>query len=235
MIVATGNNESQNCLDVNHPSQAGLRLLYQAHSYARDVGSTPWAFAVEIRPLLQAGMTRTDFRWLIHKGYALHALEIDSNDRTQREFRSEGIATFGKRSCFCLTESGANFVTSLFQGQSGSPTSDSPSCAQETLKGTELQIEWDGERHQFFVNGQLVKEYKVPSPNQETILSAFQEDSWPIRIDDPLPPTGQVDGKRRLHDTIKSLNRNQKQPLIRFIGDGTGTGVRWELVTNKER
>jgi hypothetical protein len=35
-----------------------------------------------------------------------------------------------------------------------------------------------------------------------------------------------------LQETIKSLNRNQKQLLIRFIGDGSGTGVRWEFCGN---
>jgi len=37
------------------------------------------------------------------------------------------------------------------------------------------------------------------------------------------------DSKRRLHDTINSLNRNQKQSLIRFLGDGKGEGIRWEF------
>lgn len=51
------------------------------------------------------------------------------------------------------------------------------------------------------------------------------------RIDDPLPPVFDIEPKRRLHDTIKSLNRHQKNRLIRFKGDGTGQGIRWELVT----
>jgi hypothetical protein len=32
-----------------------------------------------------------------------------------------------------------------------------------------------------------------------------------------------------LHDTIKALNRKQKVCLVRFMGDGSGEGIRWEL------
>ena len=76
----------------------------------------------------------------------------------------------------------------------------------------------------------LVKQFKLPSPNQETVLMAFQEEGWPPRIDDPLPPHPELDPKRRLHDTIKCLNHNQQNRLIQFHGDGTGEGVLWELL-----
>jgi len=36
--------------------------------------------------------------------------------------------------------------------------------------------------------------------------------------------------RRRLHDTIKSLNRNQTKDVLRFKGDGTGEGILWEFV-----
>ena len=75
----------------------------------------------------------------------------------------------------------------------------------------------------------VVKQFKVPALNQERILAAFEEEGWPVHIDDPLPPHPEQDPKRRLHDTINSLNRNQKNPLIRFLGNGNGQGIRWEL------
>ena len=65
--------------------------------------------------------------------------------------------------------------------------------------------------------------------NQERILAAFEEEGWPVHIDDPLPPHPEQDSKRRLHDTINSLNRNQKKRLIQFLGNGNGQGIRWEL------
>ena len=33
-----------------------------------------------------------------------------------------------------------------------------------------------------------------------------------------------------LNDTIKCLNRKQKNALLHFRGDGTGEGVIWEVV-----
>ena len=60
---------------------------------------------------------------------------------------------------------------------------------------------------------------------------AFEEEDWPVRIDDPLPPRSGLDPKRRLHDSIKSLNRHQKSRVLRFCGDGSGEGVRWELIS----
>ena len=86
---------------------------------------------------------------------------------------------------------------------------------------------WDRDRPELRWGNTVVKRFKVPAPNQELILAAFQEDGWPVRIDDPLPPHPELDPKRRLHDTINSLNRSQKLPLIRFLGDGSGQGVRW--------
>ncbi|WP_146118485.1 hypothetical protein [Blastopirellula marina] len=77
---------------------------------------------------------------------------------------------------------------------------------------------------------QLVKRFKWPAVNQEMVLCAFQEEGWPERIDDPLPPQAEQDPKRRLADTIKCLNRKQENHLIHFHGDGTGQGIVWERV-----
>jgi hypothetical protein len=77
------------------------------------------------------------------------------------------------------------------------------------------------------LGGKLVKRFRVPSPNQERILAAFEEEGWPPRIDDPLPPHPEQEPKRRLRDTIKSLNRHQINRLLHLTGDGTGQGVRW--------
>ena len=54
-------------------------------------------------------------------------------------------------------------------------------------------------------------------------ISGFSLDS----ID--TPQSRRVDSKRRVHDTISGLNRNQLCPLIRFRGNGTGTGFCWEF------
>jgi hypothetical protein len=76
----------------------------------------------------------------------------------------------------------------------------------------------------------VVKHFRVPAPTQELILNAFAEENWAKRVDDPLPPEPDTDAKRRVQSVIMCLNRNQRQRLIRFRGDGTGTGILWELV-----
>jgi hypothetical protein len=92
--------------------------------------------------------------------------------------------------------------------------------------------QWDQQCRVLRVGQRVVKQYRRPSPNQEMVLAAFQEEDWPHRIDDPLSPQGEQEPKCRLHDTIKWLNRHQEHRLIRFLGDGTGEGVRWELISD---
>ena len=78
----------------------------------------------------------------------------------------------------------------------------------------------------------LVKAYRASAPNQHRILAAFQEEEWPSRIDDPLPPSRNVHPKHRLHETIAALNSNQKNRLLHFTGDGFGQGVCWLPIPN---
>jgi len=76
---------------------------------------------------------------------------------------------------------------------------------------------------------ELVKHFKQRAPDQHLILSAFEEQGWPRRIDDPLSPRShEANPKRRLNGAIYRLNLNQLNRLIRFRGDGTGEGVLWE-------
>jgi len=77
--------------------------------------------------------------------------------------------------------------------------------------------------------GVVVKRFLQPAPNQIVVLRAFQELAWPQRIDDPIPRHDDVDVRDCLHSTIEALNNHQEHPLIKFSGDGTGTGVCWTL------
>jgi hypothetical protein len=87
---------------------------------------------------------------------------------------------------------------------------------------------WYPDLHELHFNGTLVRRYKNPARNQELILAAFEEEGWPKRIDDPLPPIGDLDPRQRLRNTIVTLNRHQLAPLVHFRMDGTGCGVQWE-------
>jgi hypothetical protein len=90
---------------------------------------------------------------------------------------------------------------------------------------------WDKENRELYVGEVLVKRFRCPAHNQEAVLSAFEEMGWQTCIDDPLPPSQGHDPKLRLHETIKSLNNRQLFRAIRFGGNGTGTGVRWERLS----
>ena len=213
--------------------EAALRLLVEARDYARDTQCDAWHFAVEIATLQAAGLTPNEARWLIRKGYVEHARETTTGAAVARQFRRSNSHAFYKRSCFILTESGLAFACQI---ATHSPAShDLPEIsprASHDGHGCSRRPHWDAELRELYVDGQLVKRYKSPAPNQIAILSAFEEDGWPRHVDDPLPRSADLeeDPKRRLNDTVKSLNRHHHVRVIHFSTDGTGEGVRWEWI-----
>lgn len=94
-----------------------------------------------------------------------------------------------------------------------------------------LTPRWDAAGCNLWLGNRLVKRFRVPAAMQECILAAFEEECWPPRIDDPLPPDGRLLQTRqdRLHDAVENLNGHQREARIHFYRDGTGTGVCWEL------
>lgn len=230
-----GGTETVISLDYSAALSRGLGLLRQAYCYAHALERNSWDFAVELSVLTAAGMSLSDVRWLLCLQYLAHAEEIYGGDRDERQFVPAGNLRFSDRSSFVLTEVGAEFVERLMN----------PDFADISVRSTaELHAQplmeyapdipsapkplWDCQRRELRMGPWVIKRFKLPSHNQETLLAAFEEEGWPIRIDDPLPPVHGVLSKRRLHDTIKSLNRNQKCRLICFKGDGTGEGICWE-------
>ena len=231
-----------------------LFALLQAHDYAAELGRDRWDFAVEIATLREMGTTNSDLRWLVCKKYVEHAFDITPLEKDEREFQAVGILNFGDRTCFVLTEAGLQFARHRLRNTSCDTAGHAENVrtsGARSLEDRENRVaggtrqkavdnngkqadrpripKWDSSRHELRLGHALVKVFKLPSRNQEAVLVAFEEESWPPRIDDPLPPQGDVDPKRRLHDTIKSLNGHQKNSLVRFMGDGTGEGIRWEL------
>ncbi len=222
-------------LDYSAALSRGLGLLRQAYCYANALERNTWDFAVELSVLTAAGMSLSDLRWLLCLHYLAHAEEIYGGGKDERQFVPAGNLRFSNRSCFVLTDGGAEFVERMINPDVMSPpvpvTSTTPS--QHLLDYTPETPAapkpfWDCQRRELRMGQWVIKRFKLPSPNQETLLAAFEEEGWPLRIDDPLPPVHGVLSKRRLHDTIKSLNRNQKCRLISFKGDGTGEGICWE-------
>jgi hypothetical protein len=206
-----------------------LSILLEAYNYARELDRSVWDFAVEIGTLRRAGLSKSDLRWLVCKDVVAHAAETTSAGASGRTFSQTGILTFRKSTCFVLTDNGA-----LLLGHGDNGTSKANGLAFPQLEVAAPSVpEWDREQQQLRVGKLIVKQFKVPAPNQTVILEAFQEEGWPVRIDDPLPRHAGQDAKRRLNDTITTLNRHHACRLIRFAGDGSGEGIRWMFISTE--
>jgi hypothetical protein len=223
-------------------AQAINRLL-SARRYAEGTDRNLWEFALTIGELRRDGVTESDLRWLVCRGYAEHANEVATTSG-ERTFDRNVNLRFCKRTAFVITDAGTSFGDERLDGTSTGAVGNGPGgCFDDSRdvprprlvkdrrpkRSSDVRPKWDRDRRELRLDGELVKVFKLPSPMQEAILAAFEEEGWPPRIDDPLPMHPEMLPKRRLHDTVKSLNRNQKCNLIRFMGDGTGEGIRWEL------
>jgi hypothetical protein len=214
--------------------RAALGVLLRAYDYAVDSQADPWQFAVELSQLESSGASLLDVRWLILRKFAEHAQETTISGDECRSFRGLAVTCFPPDTCLVLSEEGARMIRSALHAAplSGTPGQHANSTAVTSEKvlssSAAARPEWDAIRRELLYKGQIIKRYRVPAPNQETVLSAFQEENWPRYIDDPIPPSDHQDAKYRLQHTIKTLNRNQLNSLIRFHGNGNGMQVYWE-------
>jgi hypothetical protein len=230
--------------------RAGLALLWRAYICAQVTGADKWDLAFRAGRLYEAGMTSSDVRWMIARGFAEHREETPGYDETQRPFRRTNGYFLNEHTCLILTPSGAALAEHVFLETTQWPPSTLSAAvaadksvaatarrtAYETNKPTTdtLRPCWNPIRRELSLAGLIVKRFRVPARNQETILSVFEEEGWAEHIHDPLPVTQDIDAPTRLHDAINRLNRCQINPLVRFHGDGKGTGVFWELTQPSE-
>jgi hypothetical protein len=200
--------------------EQALTQLAQARRYAEDAGVGLWDFAVEIGCLVKQGLTMTDLRWLVAKGYLLHGTDQLLTHGLSRQIQISQTLKFVSESCFIISKAGLEFVN----------PSTCTTSAHDANEEDRLLPLWDDERQELRMGNVLVKKFKLPAPNQRKVLVAFEEENWPYRIDDPLPQHSAIDPKRRLHHTLVALNRNHRCEAIRFLGDGTGEGVCWDQI-----
>jgi hypothetical protein len=183
-----------------------------ARCHAQTLGVNAWQFAVEIGTLEGLGMSRNDLRLLEKGGDLEHRWESRGGKSGQRKFAK--ATRYGEFSCFILTEQGLATANEL---------------SGVSVNGGKIKPQWDDRRRELHLGAVLIKRFRVPARNQELILGAFQEEGWPQRIDDPLPPAAGIAPKKRLHDAINNLNANHtNEGRLRFRGDGWGQGIMWE-------
>jgi hypothetical protein len=92
--------------------------------------------------------------------------------------------------------------------------------------------DWDAVRRRLCFKGEIVKAFRVPAPNQEAVLNAFEQAQWPACIDNPLDHCDHA-GAHQLQQTIRALNRARARAVLRFRGDGTGTRVCWDVICGR--
>jgi len=195
---------------------SALKYLRRAYDCAQETRQSAWDFAVEMEHLLSSGLSYADSRWLIAKAYVEHAVETTRPNGKQRYFRQVGSTALPTRTCLVLTPSGVDFCDRM----AGSLTVD------------ELRRipEWDARLLELRLGEHIVKRLnRHPAPTQELILAVFEEEGWPEAIDDPLPTNHGVDTKRRLHHTVRNLNRAQHPHSIHFSVCDHGKSICWKL------
>ncbi len=229
-------------LGTSHPGRAAdphgtkyrlaLIALVEAFDFAQDTQCDVWEFAVAIRRLQALGLNESDLRWLVCKGFVEHAREVTRGEDRHRKFRSVENLCFCKKTHFALTPSGVELGRSLIPCDVGNASRGvrGASLSRMDFERSKTLPSWNPDTRELRLLDRIVKRFKWQAVNQEIVLGAFQEDNWPVVIEDPLPPKCDQPPKRRLHDTIKALNRNQLHSVIRFHGNGTGEGIRWEMI-----
>jgi hypothetical protein len=209
-----------------------LEVLLAARDYVDGLKSRPWDFAVELRYLESAGCTPSELRWLLTRGCVRHAIEVTRAKDRRRRFRPLLSPTFPRKTCFVLTAAGAVLARQICSRNGACGASNGSLPVPSTSSAGAATPQWDHMQRELRCGQTIIKRFRVPAPNQEIILCAFQEESWPARVDDPLPRHAALDPKDRLRETIKSLNRNQLRRLLVFHADGRGCGIRWAWLTS---
>jgi hypothetical protein len=216
--MKVANPVEQHALLVGSTVQIALTLMLQAHDTALAMERDQWDFAMEIQALQAAGLNNNDLRTLICGGLAKHLVECTQFRAMHRRFRRPRGMRLQVESCFVLSDLGISVARGLVSG--GRPSVPFVEAAVTPI--------WDTNRRELHVGDILVKRFRQPAPNQETILAAFQEDGWPPRIDNPIAGAGDVESQDRLHNAVKKLN-HQINTVLHFSSDGRGDGVIWAM------
>jgi len=246
------NNREAPGRSMKESERAFLQELLDARLLALELERDRWQFAIEVERAAKLGVPNSVLRQWMARSIVEAGFETTPDNASERTFRRHDGLAISRATCIVLSASGCHWCTTNGNHTLTTTTETSAEGADETQRLPDhtsepvpdvaiqavaveqahtVSPQWDPELRELRMGVQLVKQFRVPAPNQELILCAFAEEQWPARIDDPLPRVPHIDAKRRLQATIVCLNRSQVAPAIRFRGDGTGTGIRWETRT----
>ncbi len=223
--ASAGGSKKRRKLAISEGIRVALALLKRARDCADDVQADPWDFGLEIGQLYAAGLTITDLRWLVAKGFVEHADETSAHGDEHRSFTPSRGLIFLPTTCIILTHEGIALVAS----EDAPPRDDIPGANGKSTRDASPRPHWDAARRELSFGDRMVKRFHVPAKNQEVILAAFENNSWPQSIDDPLSDEFGIDPKIRLNDVVYRLNNKQLARVIRFHVNGHGNGVYWSL------
>lgn len=203
-----------------------LDILNDAYQRCARNGIDIWQYAVEVDQVYRLGASVNQIREAVQLGFCSLRSETTDARYHQRTFRKVHSLLIPSNACLIITTKGREQLDRI--RESGESIDH---ISKSSMRPADFIPEWNSELRQLKLEGIIVKQFHRKARNQTIVLAVFQEDEWPRRISDPLPPNG-TDPKRRLNDTIRGLNTNHltPKPTIRFRGDGSGTGVIWEFI-----
>jgi hypothetical protein len=127
------NDPHEDCNLMRLARSSGLELLRQAKAYAADSGRSPWDFGVELDALIRGGLSTTDLRWLIAKGFVEHADEKTRLIDRARRFRPMSALIFPPRTCLVLTDAGIDVLSLMIPRPDPSAGAEVGSCGDTAV------------------------------------------------------------------------------------------------------
>jgi len=203
----------------------GLLLLWDAFGEAQRHQPPVEIPVLSVQLLVQAGMPHKELKRMV-------AAELiawrDGQAPSVRGRRRGRRRTPGG---YVLTRPGFLAVCKVLcaRGMDADTTAGGQHKLQFLVVSTE-RPNWNAKDRELWWQLHLVKRFRHDAANQRLILTAFEEEGWPLRIDDPLPRHVGAKRKSRLHEAIRGLQDGQNPLVLAFHADGTTEGLRWEAI-----
>ena len=173
-----------------HLALAGLLRVYQAAlgGSGTEGARLPTGLrgAVEMKSLRQMDLGDEDVRALV-KARVLHLVAEGPPESPQLSSVPADPIRLAPSSCLALTADGATQVAKISGVRAlGSLFDASGKWIIDFALLRTARPRWDEERRELSFGPLLVKRYRQPARDQELILTAFAEEGWPPRMDDPI-------------------------------------------------